>query len=73
MRTTAIPLLRELSPCVGVERCRQCQELVLAREACSRPDEHKSCPSRAVVDSRPPFWLKTVALHESGGRLTAMP
>jgi hypothetical protein len=52
MRTTAIPLLRQLPSGFMIERCGICGELAFADEICRGKHEAVACPSRAVFDAR---------------------
>lgn len=50
MRSTRLPLLRDLPSGVVIERCQFCNELVAMGELCQSTKESEGCPSRADVD-----------------------
>jgi hypothetical protein len=52
MRTTTIPLLRQLPCGFTIERCGICGELAFADEICCGGHEAIVCPSRAEFDMR---------------------
>jgi hypothetical protein len=52
MRTTAIPLLRQLPCGFTIERCGIYGDLAFADEICWGEHEAVACPSRAHFDAR---------------------
>jgi hypothetical protein len=43
MRSTPVPVLRELAPGLPVIRCPHCARLTLAHELCATPAEASEC------------------------------
>ena len=54
MRTTPIPLLRQLPCGFTIERCGNCGELAFADEICLTEHQASACPGRAPLDRARP-------------------
>lgn len=71
VRTTPLPLLRNLPANVPVVRCQLCHELVLNHEMCHEGEEHQ-CPRRRQLEpSELPRAAGSVQHPERTDRLDA--